>query len=228
VKSILATSLTVLAMLFAPLALAQSSGETSTDEVDMAPPAPDAPAVVEEVPVLPQPTVVAVQAPDVHATIAKMKGSVELLPSPNRVLPRLSEYDWSSGPISQIPSPVGAPLFNGFQRPIGESSAMQYQLAPAEIVTYSYTCQSGQCMGSAEDVWNATPIAQREAFLTQIVMAEHDNQSWEPRSFVAAVAIAVPAAGADPIRGCARMTAAELKVRFAPSCVGPFTDHLPS
>jgi hypothetical protein len=148
-----------------------------------------------------------------------------LTPDPGNPLPPLSQYDWSSGPISQIPSPVGAPIFSSYSRPIGGQDYIEFRLAPQALVTYAYNCQAGQCTGSAEDIWQAMPATQKESYLVAVLQAEQTNQSWEPRLFEAAVVSGDQQQG-DPGRACAMVQVGDAAVGFAASCSGPFRDHL--
>lgn len=241
-KSFLALSILAASLLLGSATFAQSS-EPASEEI-MGEPALTsddgptdvvvAPAItIEPTPASPTPA----SAPDIRATVLKLDGTVcavgtkptaartgctvELLPNPSNPLPPLSQYDWSPGPISQIPSPVGAPIFSSFSRPVGNEDFIQFRLSPPSLVTYGYTCPQGQCSGSAQDVWRAMPPDQREQYLAAVIRAEQANQSWGPQRFLASVV----ALDAGQELGCAMMGAGDPTIRFGSSCAGPFGDH---
>jgi len=202
-----------------------------------------------EIPATPTPIPTQTPAPILHiqATILKTDHVVcaigklpvatgggcvaQLLPAPSGATnpPRCcgESLDWSAGPISQIPSPVGAPIFSSSHQPVsccGESF-IEFRLAPAALVTYGFPCAAGQCSGSAQDVWHATPTVHREEFLSAVLRAEQENQSWGPQHYTASVVAYDPGQEFQG-RGYAVMTETERIIRFATTYAGPFKEHL--
>lgn len=83
--------------------------------------------------------------------------------------------------VNSIPSPVGAGLFSDVKVVCcvsGNPPTYVFRLAPAAAASYGYSCATGTCVGSAEDVWKAMPAEQRNAYVVAVQSAAQANQDW--------------------------------------------------
>jgi hypothetical protein len=186
-------------------------------------------------------------APFVQATLTKGNANL-LFPNPGRAnyhiggSSSLPGKDHSLAAINQLPSPVGAPLFADAEEAIGGTWDVTLLLASGKAVTspfgydppvYSYTCSTGQCTGSAADVWQAMPAVQRESYLASVLAAAKPALTWNPKVFMVSVKNWGDLQNQN--LGCASQgffgrdgdPNNAIDIRFARSCSGPFQDHLP-
>jgi hypothetical protein len=242
VKPFLSTAALVAALVLAPTTYAQSAGGESD-------PMPDAEATeVQDVPTettaptpTPTPLPAVVHAPplsvmklDRGACTVTSGGRAPTcagpsLPDPNNAARPYSQYDWSAVRISQLGSPVGAPLFASMMQSGGgfpPASGTVLRLASADSARFTFTCPQGTCTGSASDVWRAMPAEQKEAYLSQIIRIAHDDQNWDPKIVGAAVESQDIPITVDRTVACARMELPDGPLLFAPTCAGPWGDHL--
>jgi hypothetical protein len=70
----------------------------------------------------------------------------------------------------QVPSPIGVPLFDGIDRMLGGTNYYTMQMTiPRGRPIYAFNCPTGQCQGSAADVWAAMPASQQELYLSALL-----------------------------------------------------------
>ena len=182
--------------------VAQADPSSDVDTGDVVAPTDDVVTPTDDAPPAVQDQTTATSQPWVHARIVTLHTGRDgsspngqgwhLLPDPTMDASGARPGDSARAleGLNRTPSPVDAPLFSGvgmhlrccgLERP---SVAVEILwLVPGRIVTYQYTCATsatGECTGSAVDVWNAMPVEQRQAYLASLLVAGQIHPVWPP------------------------------------------------
>lgn len=78
--------------------------------------------------------------------------------------------------VSGAAGPIGVPIFEGGTHSLRGMSQGELRLArDVRMATFSWPCDTGTCVGTALDFWNAMPVEQRQDYLRAQIEADRIN-----------------------------------------------------